>query len=192
MYSAAGLRLCIGERIMFWTNTELIQTFFYSKRSDHEKRCNKTNCWKTTTTTTTTTTTNTANWPARQNHAVDRAWRSPVIKYSSAASELGGIVNLVDRRQSSLSCSERPPFSSQVGIGNMFRQWIRRDEICRVRSLGKRPREKVPLFCRYRNFVKTNCTIGRKQPACQKPPRPGQPCTRTPTCDGQTQTDTGP
>ena len=32
----------------------------------------------------------------RLYHAVDRAWRSPVINYSGRASELGGIVNLVD------------------------------------------------------------------------------------------------
>ena len=31
-----------------------------------------------------------------------------VINYSGRASELGGIVNLVDRRRSSLSGSERP------------------------------------------------------------------------------------
>jgi len=34
------------------------------------------------------------------------------IKYSGRASELGGIIDLVDRRRPSLSCSERPPFSS--------------------------------------------------------------------------------
>jgi len=34
------------------------------------------------------------------------------INYSGRTSELGGIVNLVDRRQPSLSRSERPPFSS--------------------------------------------------------------------------------
>jgi len=32
--------------------------------------------------------------------------------YSGRASELGGIVSLADRRRSSLSRSERPPFSS--------------------------------------------------------------------------------
>ena len=32
-----------------------------------------------------------------------------MINYSGRASELGGIVNLVDRRRSSLSRSERPP-----------------------------------------------------------------------------------
>ena len=42
----------------------------------------------------------------------DRARRSPLLYYSGRASELGGIVNLVDRRRSSLSRSERPPFSS--------------------------------------------------------------------------------
>jgi len=34
------------------------------------------------------------------------------INYSGRASELGGIIDLVDRRWPSLSCSERPPFSS--------------------------------------------------------------------------------
>ena len=34
------------------------------------------------------------------------------INYSGRASELGGIIDLVDRRQSSLSRSEHPPFSS--------------------------------------------------------------------------------
>jgi len=34
------------------------------------------------------------------------------INYSGRASELGGIIDLVDRRQPSVSRSERPPFSS--------------------------------------------------------------------------------
>jgi len=53
-----------------------------------------------------------ANWPARRNHAVDRVWRSPVINYSGRASELWGIINLIDQRRSGLSRSERPPFLS--------------------------------------------------------------------------------
>ena len=44
--------------------------------------------------------------------AADRARRLPVINYSGRASERGGIINLVDRRQFSLSRCERPPFSS--------------------------------------------------------------------------------
>ena len=36
------------------------------------------------------------------------------INYSGRASELGGTVNLVDRRRPSLSRSDRPPFSSYV------------------------------------------------------------------------------
>ena len=34
------------------------------------------------------------------------------INYSGRASELGGVIDLVDRRRSSLSRPERPPFSS--------------------------------------------------------------------------------
>jgi len=52
-----------------------------------------------------------ANWPARRNRAADRAWRS-MWQTNGRASELGGTVNLVDQRQSSLSRSEGPPFSS--------------------------------------------------------------------------------
>jgi len=44
------------------------------------------------------------------------------ISYSGRALELGGIIDLVDRRRPSLSCSERPPFSSQVA--NTFRRSI--------------------------------------------------------------------
>ena len=36
-----------------------------------------------------------------------------IINCSGRASELGGTVNLVDRRRSSLSCSERPTFSAK-------------------------------------------------------------------------------
>jgi len=54
-----------------------------------------------------------ANWPARQNRAVARSSLTIcAINYSGRASELGGIIDLVDRRQSSLSWSERLPFSS--------------------------------------------------------------------------------
>jgi len=35
-----------------------------------------------------------ANWPARQNRAVHRAWRSPAINYSGRASELGVFITL--------------------------------------------------------------------------------------------------
>jgi len=37
-----------------------------------------------------------------------------VINYSGRASELGGIIDLVDRRRPSLSHSERPPFSAKL------------------------------------------------------------------------------
>jgi len=60
-----------------------------------------------------------ANWPAQQNRAVDRGWRSPVINDSGRASELEGIINLVDQWLSSLSRCERPPWSSEVD--NTFR-----------------------------------------------------------------------
>jgi len=67
----------------------------------------------------------------RDYRAVDRAWRSDsflrflalwnlcvcicasrVINCSGRASELGGIIDLVDRRRSSLSRSERPPLTT--------------------------------------------------------------------------------
>jgi len=51
-----------------------------------------------------------ANWPAQQNRAADSAWRA--INYSGRPSELGGIIDFVDRRRPSLSRSERPPFLS--------------------------------------------------------------------------------
>ena len=54
-----------------------------------------------------------ANWTARQKRAVDRAWRS-AVNYSGRASQLGGIVNWVDRRRSSLSRSELPPCRAKL------------------------------------------------------------------------------
>ena len=75
-----------------------------------------------------------ANWPARRNRALDRAWRSPMINYSGRASELGGIVNLVDRRRCSLSRSERPPFSSKVH--NTSRRSICRNKFFSLWSFG--------------------------------------------------------
>ena len=84
-----------------------------------------------------------------------------VINYSGRASELGGIVNLVDRRRSSLSRSERPPFLSLVD--NTFRQSIYSGEKS-PEFVAKFPRE-VPLFCRYLNFLKTQ----RKKTSAPKP-----------------------
>ena len=57
--------------------------------------------------------------PRNRTRAVDRGWRSPVINYSGRASELEGIINLVDQWLSSLSRCERPPWSSEVD--NTFR-----------------------------------------------------------------------
>jgi len=50
-----------------------------------------------------------------------------VINYSSQTSELGGIVNTVDRGRSSLSHFEHPPLPSKVD--NMFQRSTRRSEI---------------------------------------------------------------
>ena len=50
-----------------------------------------------------------ANWPARQNRAIDRAWHLCNKLYSGRASEFEGIIK-VDRRRSSLSRLERPPY----------------------------------------------------------------------------------
>ena len=50
----------------------------------------------------------------QQNQCCRQRLTIYAINYSGRASELGGIIDLVDRRRSSLSRSERPPFSSQV------------------------------------------------------------------------------
>ena len=57
-----------------------------------------------------------------------------------------------------------------------------------VRSLGKSSTGKYYCFCRYPNFLTTQCMTGRK-----KSPRAKyqiHPFDRTPTCDRHTQTDT--
>ena len=46
------------------------------------------------------------------------------INYSGRATELGGIVNSVDRRRSSSSRSERPPFSSYHARQSIYRSEI--------------------------------------------------------------------
>ena len=75
-----------------------------------------------------------------------------MINYSGRLSKLGGTVNSVDRRRSSLSRSEHPPFSSSVD--NTFRR----------SHFGTTFQREVPLFCRYLNFLPTQCRIGRKKP----------------------------
>ena len=84
------------------------------------------------------------------------------------------IVNIVDRRRSSLSRCERPPLSSNVD--DTFRQSTYRGEIFLCPELRTKF-QRNPYFCRYRylNFVKTHCRIGRKKPPCQKPARSVQP-----------------
>jgi len=66
-------------------------------------------------------------------------------------SELEGTVNIVHRRRSSLSRSQRPPFSSLVD--NMFRRSICRGEFFQIGSLGQSSRGKNPYFWRYQNFL---------------------------------------
>ena len=78
------------------------------------------------------------------------------INCSGRASELGGIVNLVDRRRSSLSRT----------LLELSRRSICRGEIFWVRSLEKKFQEEVPLFCGYMNFLKT---LVEKKTQCQKP-----------------------
>ena len=106
-----------------------------------------------------------ANWPTQQNRAVDGAWRSPVINYSGRASELGCIINLVDRRLSSLSRAERPLSPAKLIARNHVRRLICRGE---VRSWKKVSEGNTRHFCWYLNFLKTQCRIGRKKADMRK------------------------
>ena len=66
--------------------------------------------------------------------------------------------------------------------------------------LDKFPRRKYPCFCRYANFLLTQCRIGRRKLTWQNQLDSFSRFDRTPTCDRQTyrqtyihrQTDTGP
>jgi len=60
-------------------------------------------------------------------------------------------------------------------------------------EFGAKFQREVPFFWRYLNFLKTQCTIGRRKPQ----PDSFSRFNRTPTCDRQqtdrqTDTDTGP
>ena len=98
--------------------------------------------------------------------------------YSGRASELGCIVNLFDKRPSSLSRSGRPPLST-------FDDLYAVTKFSKVRRLGKSAGGKYS-FCRYLNFrTKTMCGTGRKKPQCQKQINPFIPSYRTRTCNRQ-------
>jgi len=82
-----------------------------------------------------------------------------VINYSGRASELGGIVNLVDWRRSSLSRSERPPFPRAKLITRFDDR--SRGEIFKIQRLGNSSREKYPYFVDISHFVTTRCVVCR-------------------------------
>jgi len=83
------------------------------------------------------------------------------INYSGRASELGGIVNLVDRRRSSLSRCERPRCRAKLTIDMPWRN----------RAFAAKVQREVYLFWRYSNFLITRCRMGRRKFPCQKPAR---------------------
>jgi len=91
------------------------------------------------------------------------------INYNGRASELGGIIDLVDRRRPSLSRCERPPLSSWVD--NTFRRSICRSEIFQVRSLGQSSRGKCFYIWKWPHFLLTQCRTGGRKLRCQKPAR---------------------
>jgi len=72
------------------------------------------------------------------------------INYSGRASELGGIVNLVDRRRSSLSRCERPRCRAKLIIDMPWRN----------RAFAAKVQREVYLFWRYSNFLITRWVEG--------------------------------
>jgi len=133
---------------------------------------------------------NCVDWTKRLKKHLQLPETICAINYSGWASDLGGIINLVDRQLLSLSRSERPPFSSLVDntiarstIDMPWRNFLRPE------FRKKFYREVCPSFRRHLNFLKTQCRTGRKKPPCQSHHDSFSRFYRTPTCDRQTVTD---
>jgi len=78
------------------------------------------------------------------------------INYSGRASELGGIIDLVDQRRSNLSRCEhrhlsRAKLITRLTIDMLWKNFL---------SLEFR---KYPYVCRYLNFLKTQCRTGHQR-----------------------------
>jgi len=106
-----------------------------------------------------------------------------VINYSGRASELGGIVNSVDRRRSSLSRYDRSPFSSKSITGFDDRYAVAK--FSRSGVWDKVPEGSTLIFGDVRiSFQHSVRQVERKLP-CQNQLDSFSRFDRTPTCNTQ-------
>ena len=108
-------------------------------------------------------------WLTRATKSCCRQLDDCAIDYSGRASELGLIINLVDWRRPSLSCSERPPFSTKVD--NTIRWSSCSGEILEVHRVWSKITEGNTLIFEDNWISLWQCRIGRRKLPRQKPAR---------------------
>jgi len=113
--------------------------------------------------------------------------KNSTINYSSRASELGCIINLLDQRRSNLSLSEHRRLSEANLIARSTIDMPWRNFLSP--EFRKKFQRDVPLFLQIPNFLETQCRTGRKKPPRKKTQLdPSNHFNRTLTCDRLTQT----
>ena len=128
-----------------------------------------------------------ANWPARQKSCCRHSLTICAINYSGRASELGGIVNLVDRRQSCLLQSELS--LSRAKLITRFDDGYAMAKFSKSRVWSKIPEGSAVIFEGTWTSLKDSVGMVEGSYHAKNQLDSFIRFDRTPTCDRQTDTD---